>query len=293
DFILDRLNSAGLQPVEPLGFRARILAELGCSGVTLDDSESTRESKQHPFGRICALEVSQPPGHPELMAVMVRLSINCGQDSALYIFREMAGVWRLLIGDEGANYESIEDARESLNYSVSPFDTGGGFFVAVATIGPACIGSWRNLWYRVLRPGPEPYEPRAILDKKECIWLGSDPPYTLQARAGGFTLDFFAPRTLDTGFRRHIVKYQIAGDQAIRVAPLAEFPEDFLDEWSSQPWDEASRWVTKGAAVDLKHIHSELHRDQDDNDGPYPDESPTIAFVQDCGPGDRKWQIGF
>jgi hypothetical protein len=84
--------------------------------------------------------------------------------------------------------------------------------------------------------------------------------------------------------RPHIVKYRIDGDVTKRIAPLAELPQDFLDEWLDLPWEEALRWADRAASPDLERVHSALHN----RDGYRAQE---ILFVRRCAAAPNRWDI--
>jgi hypothetical protein len=82
------------------------------------------------------------------------------------------------------------------------------------------------------------------LSREEGVFLGVEPRYTLMAKANGFTLTFTGAQNLDPGLltRLYVESFQVAGNSAARIAPVATRPEDFVDEWIGQPWSEVAQW---------------------------------------------------
>jgi hypothetical protein len=60
-------------------------------------------------------------------------------------------------------------------------------------------------------------------------------------QADGFRIDFRTV-TRDSVRREGVLSYQVRGNIAHRVDPIALRPEDFVDEWLSRPWSEMREW---------------------------------------------------
>ena len=43
------------------------------------------------------------------------------------------------------------------------------------------------------------------------------------------------------------------------MAPLADTPEDFLDQWAQAEWNDAKRWTKAGPSLGLEEWHDRLH----------------------------------
>jgi hypothetical protein len=243
----------------------------------------------HTFGNVISINITRPSGHPDIIAATTTISVHCGDDSSLYLFRREGEHWRLLLADEASGYEQVNGAQGSYNFRVSPPDARGDFFVVATEVTPWCTSAWQLMRYRVLRVGREAYSPRLLLRGEEGIYLGFDlEGFLLSATARAFTLRFNASQELDPGIlvRPHVLKFEVADERAERVAPVALKPEDFTDEWTHMKWDEAARWSEPSRLSELKRWHAVLNKDGDGFHG------LEILFVQPCGSGEREWQIG-
>jgi hypothetical protein len=243
----------------------------------------------HTFGNVISINITRPREHPDLIAATTTISVHCGEDSSLYLFRREGEHWRLLLADEANGYEQVNGAQGSYHFRVSPPDARGRFFVVATEVTPWCTSAWQLMRYRVLRVGREAYSPRLILRGEEGIYLGTDfEGFRLGATAGTFTLMFDASQDLDPGIlvRPHVLKFAIEDDHAERVAPVALKPEDFADEWAHMKWDEAARWSDPSSLAELKRWHASLYRDGKGFNG------TEILFVQPCGQAASEWQIG-
>src|SRR5262245_33008139 len=103
DFVLDRLNSTSIELVGPSGFGRDVLAELAEGGIRVESPVPSDDTNGYPYGRILGLQIDQP--QTGLMAMTATISINCSEDSVFYLFKEVAGRWRLLLADEADSYE--------------------------------------------------------------------------------------------------------------------------------------------------------------------------------------------
>lgn len=73
---------------------------------------------------------------------------------------------------------------------------------------------------------------------------------------GGLRLGFLSDGGRLT--RAHLLNYTVEGDTATRSAPIAATPQDFLDEWTALPWDEAVRWIDPARRDALRDWHARL-----------------------------------
>lgn len=265
--------------------QARVLAALRREGV----STGGPTDDVHTFGSVMAIDVTQPRGHRDLIAVTTTVSVHCGSDTSLYLFRREGARWRLALADEANGYEQVNGAREYFDFRVSTPDAQARFFVVVADVNPWCTSSWQMMRYRVLRFGEDAYAPRVVMNGEEAIYLGTDlEGFRLTADADTFTLQFDSNQSLDPGrlIRPHVLKFRIEGELAERVAPVALKPEDFADEWTQMKWDEAERWSDPSRLEELKRWHASLNPDGKGFSG------SEILFVRPCGKSAGEWQIG-
>lgn len=264
---------------------AKVLAALRREGVTTGGPSDN----VHTFGSVVSINVSRPRGHTDIIAATTEVSVHCGSDNSLYLFRREGARWRLVLADEAEGYEQVNGARERFDFRVSTPDARGSFFVVAADVNPWCTSSWQVMKYRVMRVGADAYNPRVVLKGDDSIYLGTDlEGFRLTADADTFTLRYDSNQSLDPGrlIRPHVLKFRVEGDRAERVAPVALKPEDFADEWLSMKWEEAARWSEPSRLSGLKKWHAEL------NDGDEAFHGSEILSVRPCGGAAGEWQVG-
>lgn len=237
------------------------------------------------FGKLNGFVAESPPDRPDLLLVQTSISITCGDDSSLYIFKREASGWRALLFLETDDYDSIDKATGSFSYALPP-EASGKFYVLTASVNPWCTSYWQRLTFRIYEPTADAARPKLAFEEKDTIYLGMDNPYKLTARSDGFQVSYWGSFDLAEGtlIRPHVRNYAFSGGGVNRVPPLAVQPEEFIDEWASLPPGEAARW----SAEPLQASRSQL---QIRALG-----SPKIDFVQPCGkavnPTGKSWEVG-
>jgi hypothetical protein len=118
--------------------------------------------------------------------------------------------------------------------------------------------------------------------------------YKLDVGDAGFQVTYISYMNLDLTMllRIHIDHYRIIGSRATRIAPLAEKPEGFLDEWIDLPWQEAVRWSDPSNAAALEKWHARLARSYDLQSLDKHDYGSQFEFSQPCDKPPTRWQIG-
>jgi hypothetical protein len=224
------------------------------------------------------------------MAVVTNLTIPCGSDASLSLYRRNGETWQLILVAESNGYTDISGAQGSFQFAISPPDAEGNWFVVAADVNPWCSSNWQQLRYKVLRPGDDANRSVVLLNEHTSVYLGTDQPYRLTVNPHGFELHIVAAQGLDDSIltREHIQNYEVSGNRATRIAPLALAPEDFLDEWVGMKWEDASIWASSADVAKLQHWHDRLSRDRREKI------DTEFDFVQPCKASEKtaKWQIG-
>jgi len=198
-----------------------------------------------------------------VLIVSTQLWLPCGSvdpDSAIYVFRGMSRRWELLLSAD-SDFDPGEGADEvGLQYKISPRDSRGRWFLAVAQIPPSGNGFGNVLLYKVLRPGVNADNPTILAAQREVIDAGFNPPFRREVQDDWFAVTEGKERVLGSGTGIRVLRYAVDNNKIRRIAPLAIYPEDFLDEWAQLPWDDARQWVTALSEGSLKDWHAKLNK---------------------------------
>ncbi len=272
DIILSDLKKAGIEA----------LSRVQRDGYYTADGDD--------FGYLYDVTVRQPERHPDLVAVVTNLTIPCGSDASLNLYRRGGTTWQLILVAESNGYADISGAQGSFQFAISPPDDKGNWFVVAVDVNPWCSSNWQQLRYKVLRPGEDFNHSQVLLDEHTTIFLGVDQPYRLTVNPRGFEIRSVAAQGLDDSIltRVHVQNYEVNGNRVTRIPPLALAPEDFLDEWVALKWESASTWVSGTDAAKLQYWHGRLSREGREKI------DTEFDFVQPCKAAQNvsKWQIG-
>jgi hypothetical protein len=227
-------SQPGDGPVIAPAVRNAMIAALEKEGIAIG-AESTAEQ----YGNVSSIDVVAPQGHSDLLAVVVALSIPCGSDSALFLFRHDSA-WRLIYERQEDDYELISGALGSFAWKVSPPDAEGRFLVVTSSISPWCSSAWQRLRYQVDRI-ERGREEAILVDSGDFTSYEWD--VELDATADSYSIHFNGS-SLDSGItvRSYRLHYVLDGDQPVRVDPIADSPRDFVEEWLSMSGETAARW---------------------------------------------------
>jgi hypothetical protein len=235
DVIHDTLN-ANSQQDNPRRLQAAILTVLQRGGIKVEepgeivvDENYTEPDYVQEYGNIYRIVIERPSGHGNLLIATTTLSIPCGTDTSLYIFRNRDGRWELILAQESNGYDEVSGAQGAFGYAISPPDAQNNFFVVTANINPWCTSNWQSIRYAVLREGRSAYEPRVILNQKHTIFRDHDPPFSIRVTTNSFTLSFDGGEAMERmnngedvteeeARRSHVERYRIEGDQAKRIS---------------------------------------------------------------------------
>ncbi len=291
EIIVQTLNSHSSSSPEIL--HDLILTDLkkaGIEALSLVQRDGYYTADGDDFGYLYDVTVRQPERHPDLMAVVTNLTIPCGSDASLYLYRRTGATWQLILVTESNGYADISGAQGSFQFTISPPDDEGNWFVVVADVNPWCSSNWQQLRYKALRPGDDVNHSVVLLDEHSSIYLGTDQPYRLRVNPRGFEIRSVGSQGLDDSIltRVHVQKYEVNGNHVTRIPPLALAPEDFLDEWIEMKWESASTWVSSSDAAKLQYWHGRLSKDGREK------LDTEFDFVQPCKTAENvaKWQIG-
>lgn len=257
----------------------RMEARLAVAGAGLDQRRfDANYDIRDVHGASLSYEVRVPPGRPDLLAVVARFRINCGEDSLFFLFDRSGPPLRPLIAHRSAPYDEISGGWENLRYAVSPRSGDRRWYVVLAHTPPWCQSAWRSLRYELVRPGANADRPNVFFRQSVSNYIGNDSPLVIDAGADRLRIEHDGG-ILDPSIivRRHVESYAIDGESVRRIQPAAFNVRDFVDAWLAVAWSEARMW-SAGPALEQPHrtIVASLRRD-----GSYYEFGP----IRRCGAG--------
>jgi hypothetical protein len=226
------------------GLEAQLTAELQRAGAFETEKPSAEA------GYVGLVRLSRPPEYPGALVVEASVTVPCGSDASIYVYRFTASARSRLLEADGAreNGDGLSDIRFS-----APDNSGSGLFYA-SWFAVQCASVWDVLDYRLFRID-------ARSEGAMPIFSGSH-TYTLfdaqvKLTPGDLLLELQA-EALGAGWRRtYVLHYRIGPDSVQRIDPVALQPQDFVHEWMIRPWDE----MQPRSAAALEKWRRFLHAD--------------------------------
>ncbi len=249
------------------------------------------ESKWDAYGEIKEINIQSSLAQygQELLTASTQLWVPCGNtdpDSALYIFQGRAPDWKLILTTD-TDFDTPDYLEMSgMQFSLSPPDRDGHWFLVVAHTPPTCRSAPSDLHYKVLRPGSSPDHPEVVFQGIKRLDPRFSPMFRLHTEDDEFSITTGKTRKLDGEPGVSILRYNVVGDKVTRTQPLALTAEDFIDEWAQLNWNDASFYSTKLADANLQEWHGKLEALADD--------STEIMEIQHCpqkSGADASWLV--
>ncbi len=262
--VAPQANAAGigylLDPQDLTALGVRLSAELDAAGLTCGHKGALHADCGDPNGMenergyVDRVRVARFDNDHYLL-VVTGVGVLCGFDESAYLYEQDASHrWRRLLSIEQDTYDSSYKPENFLSIDVSPSDVAWNDpapppLVAAVGTGPWCTSNWHELHTRLWRAARATQKPRPILDREDELYIGYD--FVAAARlTKDRLLVQFTGGSIDGDvlIRTHVLHYAIgANDRLSRISPVALNPGDFVEEWATSPWTEASKWLAPGA----------------------------------------------
>ncbi len=238
--------------------------------------EQVANHEWNAYGEIERISFDWQTGYdPGLLVVTTNLWVPCGSadpDAAIYVFQGAAPNLKLIIATD-ADFDSLsESSDDGMRYKISPPNSDGRWFLAIAHVPPSCLEGNGVRWnanyefhYKILRPGISPESPTVVITRSKLLNHEFQPSFRLDVWLDWFAITRGYFRKFDDQTGVAISRYHVDGSKVQRIAPLALTPEDFLDQWSDLNWDEARNWISSTVETELTEWHEKLHQLQRDS----------------------------
>lgn len=231
---------------------------LGLQSKRLPRTTTLQDSGPNIYGREARFEVRTTSDERRLLQIKSTFSIQCGEDSILLIFEPNNGAWKEIFNWQARLYREVSGALNNLQYEISPSDSDGKWYVLGADNPAHCASCWGGQKYYVLRPIENSTRP-IIQFRNWDILYECDKGTKLDARTSDFYV-YFQGRGIEVEnlIRPHVNHYELENGKFIRIQPIAQTVRDFVDEWITLSWQEASKWCLKKDCQEHKMAHEML-----------------------------------
>jgi hypothetical protein len=255
DWIESRLPRTAHEFRDPHGLEATLQGELTKAGLIRPDESNTPAPEGAGWGwpglGYADLAFQWFPELPDTLFVVAGVSVMCGVDDAVYMYHF----------DARGRTRVFEDHRAGvLGYStggveLSELDTHGRRLLLTQYTSVQCASTWMGMAYSVNRLSSLGDTRELLLSGEHGFWLQMEQPIVLKPDELIIELK---DHSVDMGVhnRTHILRYNFA-EGVHRVDPVALQPQDFVEEWLTQPWSE----MQSRSDPKTKEWHDRLHGD--------------------------------
>ncbi len=214
----------------------------------------------------------------DTIGVVANFGLHCVADNTLTLFTRRDGRWRRLMHLESPSYKSVDGAWDMFGYELSPPDKAGQRFVVTKTVAGWCNSEWSTIRYALWRPGSA----APVFQGSDEVWWGGEDYGRLKLGADEFELRFHGP-SVDGGRhnREWVRHFAIRNGKPVRVAPFADRPDDFVEEWIQSGWTQARGWTAPAIVPLVDEVHAKFH------DQPYGE----YKSIRSCGGDTREIEI--
>jgi hypothetical protein len=214
-------------------------------------SESDLESERGSVGSVQLGTLYS--GGTQYLLVVSGVGVLCGQDESAYLYAPQGNAWKLVFAREEDDYRANVYAPQNITeiaISDEWTDTKEPRPPLIATLGfgPWCSSTWSSIFTRLWRVSGGTTTPDPLLSRTDGLWWGGDDFGSAQLSPKDLLVQY-VDASMDSGehSRMHVRNYRVGvGDKLERIDPFALRPMDFVDEWLTTDWGEASRWIEDG-----------------------------------------------
>jgi hypothetical protein len=225
-------------------------SELRQAGLDLPDDPDP-PSADDPFGGprfgYATVKLTRLPELPDTIIVTAGVSIPCGVEDAVYVYRFDAEGRHRVVEDHPAG------GHGDVAIELAPPDSQGRRLLLLHRLTQQCSSTWMSTAYAVYRVPflSGPLE-RLLSVQHEFWWNDQYPIFVL--KPDELIVEFLAASVDGSVHNRTYIQRYSFAQGARRLDPVAFQPQDFVEEWLTKPWSEMqSRSISETEAWHSKH----------------------------------------
>ena len=250
DWIESRLPKNGHELRDPTGLEATLQGELTKAGLSIPGTPPPDAVGPDWLGLgYVDLGFRWFPQLPDTLFVTAGVSAICGVDSAVYMYHFDA---------DGRARVFKDHPPGALGYSaggveLSEPDTHGRRLLLIDYMSVKCASLWMGMAYSVYRLGALGDARELLLSGERSFWLQMEQPIVLKPDELIIELKDHSVDVMVHN-RTQVLRY-IFADGVHRVDPVALQPQDFVEEWLTQPWS----FMESRSEPKTREWHDRLH----------------------------------
>ena len=177
---LNTLNTLERDKKNPTDCGDVMNEKLKNAGMSVEE----KTGKVIPFGFIRGYAFGKPKGTKDLLVLHTTITVICGVDESIYLFRKIQGKWKLILAQEAV--EDKFSTQENLRYLI--FESKEKPIMVLTHTPLWCQSCWISMSLSVLQPGTDPFKPKIILSDEKYVYRCAD--MKLEKTKMGFTLNY-------------------------------------------------------------------------------------------------------
>jgi hypothetical protein len=222
--------------IHSAAWQKNIDRELARAEIAKKDDPVSADSEPLDFGAV-SVALTWKPELPDMLFITAGVAVPCGEDQAIYGYRFDANGWAQIL----RNHTTSDFGYGSLRLELSDADFQGRRLLLIHAGSVQCASSWMSTAYSVFRVSSDPATPPAsLISAEHGFWMGNENDGLLFALKPDQVMMELLDSSIDVGIhnRTQIHRYSLADGTVKRIGPVAFQPQDFAEEWLTQPWAE-------------------------------------------------------
>lgn len=254
---LARFPSTG----NPILLAAELHAGLRDAQMFCDDDAACFPSS---LGFLDEIQVSR---EREFLIITTAVGIWCGYDYSAYVYQWTGNRWQRRWENEQNTYTPKGYLPQIVHtVQISESDGKGDRLLLSLGSKPGCASAFQPVYFRLWRLPANGTPARLLLDRSELVSVDNDPPLRGLLTTSAVTIEFTRGGVGYGSSHKAVRHFEIGGSSVKQTGPIAPTPRDFVEEWTSLPWDQSG---PRSESPALKSWHGRLYRE--DGMGDFPD----------------------
>jgi hypothetical protein len=262
-------------------WEAAMRRQLAAAGIAEKELQTTLNAPaqqsdfDNPGFDNVSVALTWKPELPEILFVTGTVGVGCGGDQAVYGYRFDANGWARVISD----HPTSDSGYGGAVFDVSDADFQGRRLLLIYRWSVQCASTWMGMTYSVFRMASDAATPMSLLSGEHGFWMGNEDDGLVLALKPDELIIELLDSSVDPAIhnRTQIHRYRFA-DGVKRLEPIALQPQDFVEEWLTQPWSE----VRSMSLPETQKRH-----------GKFRNQAVEYSSVVPCSAKPDRWSIGF
>ncbi|MBX7199165.1 MAG: hypothetical protein K1X51_07280 [Rhodospirillaceae bacterium] len=205
-----------------------------------------------------------------MLQAMTQVGVQCGFDENAYLYRWNGTKWQRVWDSSIAAKDGKYEPQVIEQVYVGEAQKDGPRLVAALARFPGCKSTWQPVYYRLWAMDGGLQAPQMVVNERGLAPVPQRGP-AIQGRVTGdddFLVEYQTESIdADVPSRTKVAHYRVSqgeGGQykAEKIMPYAQTPREFVEEWVTSAWPEASVMTADAAQGPAREQHEHLHRDR-------------------------------